>query len=267
MEARTPVRIEHHGPVRAIVLDRPDRLNALDREMGEALSAAIGLVERDEAAKVVMLRGAGRAFCAGGDVAAMARGISAGESEATLREIAAAVHKVVIELTRLPIPIVCAVQGPAFGAGFSLALACDFVIAASDARFCQAFARLGASPDSGSTYFLPRLVGRHVANQIVMLGEEVSAEEGSRLGFVNQVVEGSDLEEAAADLSRRLADGPARALELSKRLIQSGLHQSLERQLEDERYALGRSASTEDFAEGVGAFIAKRAARFDQSAS
>jgi 2-(1,2-epoxy-1,2-dihydrophenyl)acetyl-CoA isomerase len=163
------------------------------------------------------------------------------------------------QAARMPKPVVAAVHGQAYGAGFFLALVCDMVIAAEDTVFCQAFVKLGATPDSGSTYFLPRIVGRQIAAELIMLGEPLDAGEAYRLGLVNKVVPRERLDDHVRELA---ASGPAQAYARAKHLIAVSAQASLEQQLQEERRCLGESAATADFREGVEAFAAKRPTRF-----
>jgi 2-(1,2-epoxy-1,2-dihydrophenyl)acetyl-CoA isomerase len=257
-----PVRLIRRGSVADIVLSRPERLNALDARAGVALVAATEDIRRDGRTRVVVVRGAGAGFCAGGDVKRMLAGVANGRAEQVLRDIAAAVHAGILALTRLPMPVIAAVHGPAHGAGFSLALACDLIVATESATFSQAFVRVGATPDSGSSYFLPRLVGRQLANELIMLGDVIDAHRAHRLGVVNRVVAERELDAAVAELAERLARGPAHALAWAKELIAGSFAASLEHQLEQERDRLGRLAGTDDFREGVSAFADKRRAGF-----
>ncbi|MEV0431499.1 enoyl-CoA hydratase-related protein [Micromonospora sp. NPDC050495] len=257
-----PVRVLIRGAVAEIVLSRPERRNALDVTAGVALAEAVEEVRGRDDVRAVIVRGEGAAFCAGGDVKAMSAGAHEGRGEPVLRQIAGVVHTAIVGLTRLPKPVIASVHGQAYGAGFSLALACDMVVASHDATFCQAFIKLAATPDSGSTYFLPRVVGRQVASELIMLGDPVSAERAYQLGMVNRVVPRRELDGQVRDLAERLARGPAQAYARAKQLIAASAHAGLEQQLENERISLGECARTEDFLEGVDAFVNKRVAVF-----
>jgi Enoyl-CoA hydratase/carnithine racemase len=256
----SPVRVVHRGPIAEVVLTRPDRRNALDAATGRALADAIEELRGCGRTRVVVLRGEGTAFCAGGDVKDMLAGVRAGRAEQLLREIAGVVHTAIAGIARLPKPVIASVHGQAYGAGFSLALACDLVVAAEDATFCQAFVKLGVTPDSGSSFFLPRIVGRQIASELMMLGDAIDAREAHRLGLVNRVVPRDDLDGHALALAERLARGPAEAYARVKRLIALGVQTGLEQQLENERQSLSESAVTDDFRKGVESFIAKRPA-------
>ncbi|NJP94784.1 enoyl-CoA hydratase [Nonomuraea sp. FMUSA5-5] len=256
------VRVEHHGPISEIVLACPDRRNALNTAAGHALAAAVKELGARARTRVVVVRGEGAGFCAGGDVKDMLSGVRAGRGAPVLREMAGAVHQAVAGIARLPKPVIASIHGQAYGAGFSLALACDLVVASDDATFCQAFVKLAATPDSGSTFFLPRVVGRHVAAELIMLGETVDAAEAHRLGLVNRVVPRQELGEHVRALAERLATGPAGAYARIKRLLALSGGSDLERQLDLEQDALGESAATGDFLEGIEAFTARRPARF-----
>ncbi|HEY9392430.1 MAG TPA: enoyl-CoA hydratase [Mycobacteriales bacterium] len=261
-EPGSPVRLLRRDAVAEIVLSRPERRNALDAATGAALLDAVEEVRHSDQIRAVVLRGAGEAFCAGGDVKAMAAGVRAGRGEPLLREISRAVHNAIVAIVRLPKPVIACVHGPAHGAGFSLALACDLVVAAQDATFCQAFVRIGATPDSGSSFFLPRLVGRQIAAELILLGDVVDAAEAHRLGLVNRVVPRDELHDHVLALAERLTHGPAAAYAGVKRLLGAAAVGGLEQHLEEERRCLGEMAATDDFREGVEAFVARRPARF-----
>lgn len=261
-EAPPGVRVLHRGAVSEIVLSRPGRRNALDAAAGRELADAVGALGDRLATRAVIIRGEGDAFCAGGDVKTMAAGVRDGHAGELLREIAGAVHLAIAGIARMPKPVLAAVHGQAYGAGFSLALACDLVVAAEDAVFCQAFVKLGATPDSGSTYFLTRTVGRRKAAELILLGDPLPAPEALRLGLVNRVVPRELLDDHVRELAERLADGPGQAHARAKHLIADADASTLERQLDEERRRLGESAATDDFREGVQAFIERRPPRF-----
>src|SRR3954463_14108904 len=200
------------GPgYRVITLNRPERLNALTVEMADALMAALAVAEADQGCGAVLLTGAGRGFCAGQDLTAI---VDAGASE--IGDLLDHYNPLIRRLRALPLPVVCAVNGVAAGAGANLALACDIVLAAKSAVFVQAFARIGLVPDCGGTWFLPRLVGMARARALIMLAEKLPAETAAEWGMIWQVVEDDRLMDEAHALTARLASGPSVALGLIK---------------------------------------------------
>lgn len=258
-QAGEPVRLAIEHAVAVVTLDRPQVLNAIDAHMARSLAAAIARIAQDGTVRALLLRGEGRAFCAGGDVARFVEGDPAAAIEAIIDPLHAALRA----LDALKLPTLAAVQGPAAGAGFSLALACDLCIAAEDAVFTLAFARIGISPDSSSTYRLPRIVGTRKALELAMLAEPVRAPEALALGLVNRVVPSADLASEAMALARRLAQGPTAAHARIKHLVGRSLGNDLSAQLDLEREAFLAGTRTADFKEGAEAFLAKRPARFE----
>ena len=222
---------------------------------------ALDRVKADAALRVLLLTGAGRAFCAGQDLSD--RAVAPGAEPVDLgASIERNYRPLVLSLRRLPLPVVCAVNGVAAGAGANIALACDIVIAAKSASFIQAFSKIGLVPDSGGTYFLPRLVGTARAMGLAMLGERLIAEQAAEWGLIWQCVDDAELSETVEKMVRTLAGAPTAGLAATKRALYAAAGNSLEAQLDLERdlqRALGRS---DDYREGVAAFIAKRAPRF-----
>lgn len=258
-QAEKPVTLTIEHAVAIVTLNRPRVLNAIDSGTATAFSAAIGQVAAENSLRALLLCGKGRSFCAGGDVA---RFVS-GDVEAAIAAIIDPLHEGLRALDRLEIPTVVAVQGSVAGAGFSLALSCDLCLAAEDAVFNLAYARIGASPDGSATYRLPRLVGERKALELAMLADPVPAAEALRLGLVNRVVPAASLQDEALALTRRLAEGPTRTYARIKALIGASLANDLGEQLDRERAAFLVGARTADFAEGAAAFLAKRPARFE----
>ena len=246
--------------VARLTLNRPERLNSLNAAMHAELRDALARVVAD-GSRVLVLSGAGRGFCAGqdlGDRQVMGRGDRADLGESIERNY----KPLILALRALPLPAIAAVNGVAAGAGVSLALACDLVIAASSASFIQAFCRLGLVPDSGATWFLPRLVGRARATGLAMLGERLSAAQAAEWGLIWRCVEDPAFAEAVDELARTLAAGPTRALVRTRQAIDSAATQALGAQLDLERDCQRELGYTDDYAEGVAAFSEKRAARF-----
>ncbi len=246
------LRSEQDGAVLSLTLNRPDALNALDAELRHALLAAFKAAARDDAVRAVILTGAGRGFCAGADL----RG---GTGEREFRRVLTAEYNPLIEAIRaLPKPVVAAVNGAAAGAGMSLALAADLVVAVEGARFVPAFARIGLVPDSGLTRTLVRVAGRHRAFEILMGERHLHAEDAHQLGLVAAVVPPDALAETAHALAERLANGPTRGIALTKRLVNAAEDASLAEALTAEAALQELAGRTEDHAEGVAAFGEKR---------
>lgn len=247
--------------VAEITLDRPAVLNSFTRPMGRELQAALRAAAEDPAVRAILLTGAGRAFCAGQDLAeAVPADAPAPPIEDIVRET---YNPAVLAIRALEKPVIAAVNGVAAGAGANLALACDIVLAADTASFIQAFAKIGLVPDTGGTFFLPRLVGLHRATALMMLGDKLGAEEAHRLGLVWRIYPASQLLEEARMFARHLATQPTRAFGLTKRALNASLGNSLEAQLALEAELQAEAGQTRDFAEGVAAFRQKRTPAFE----
>ena len=243
--------------VRILTLDRPEALNALDGELKEVLLAALRGTARDRSVRAVVVTGAGRAFCAGQDLRERGPGAASLESELRQHYI-----PIVEALQRLEKPVVAAVNGVAAGAGFSLALACDLRVMAASATFISAFGRIGLVPDSGLSWFLPRLVGHARAAEIVMTTDAVDAGTAERIGLVNRVVPAEACLTEAVALATRLAAGAPLALGLAKRSMAFALEHDLAASLAFEAEIQGIAGRSADHAEGVAAFAEKRTPRF-----
>lgn len=246
------LRSELGGAVLTLTLNRPDALNALNADLRQALLAGIKAAARDDAVRAVVLTGAGRGFCAGADL----RG---GEGERRFRGVLEREYNPLIEAMRdLPKPIVAGVNGVAAGAGMSLALACDIVVAAAEARFVPAFHRIGLVPDSGLARTLVRSMGRHRAFEILLGERHLHAEDARDLGLVAAVVPAEALPQTTRDLAERLAAGPTRAIGLTKRLLGVAEDATLGETLRAEAALQDLAGRTDDHAEGVAAFGEKR---------
>lgn len=244
------------GAVLRLVLNAPDRLNALTGPMQAALMAGLRRAADDPAVRTVLLTGAGRAFCAGQDLREVTVGQDLG---ATLEE---RFNPLIRAVRALPKPVVCAVNGIAAGAGANLALACDVVLAAEGAKFIQAFIRIGLLPDAGGTWLLPRLAGDARARGMAMLGEPVSAAQAAGWGMIWRAVPDAELAAEAARVAATLAALPAEGMRLIKQAFAASGGNTLDRQLDLERDLQREAGATPDFAEGVQAFLEKRPARF-----
>lgn len=253
--------------VATLALNRPDRLNsfneAMHREVREAL-AQVEQARRDGECRALLLTGNGRGFCAGQDLSDRAVSPEAGVDAAPDLgySIETWYNPLVRTLTALPLPVVCAVNGVAAGAGANIALACDLVIAARSANFIQAFCKLGLLPDSGGTWQLPRLVGPARAKGLAMLGDKLSAEQAADWGLIWQVVDDETLMDTATGLARHLATQPTRGLALIKQALNESTGNDLDTQLDLERDLQRQAGASQDYREGVSAFMEKRAPRF-----
>lgn len=247
------------GDVLVLTLNRPERLNAMTAPMVTALLAALAAAEADEGIRAVLLHGAGRGFCAGQDLAEVAPGQDLGDT------LERRLNPLIRALRASALPIVCAVHGVAAGAGASLALACDVVLAAQSARFIQSFIRIGLVPDAGGTHALPRLAGDARARGMALLGEPVSGAEAEAWGLVWRAVPDEDLLPEAERIAAQLAAQPAQAVALTKRALNASAAHTLDQQLDLERDLQRACGASADFHEGVQAFLQKRPARFGPS--
>jgi 2-(1,2-epoxy-1,2-dihydrophenyl)acetyl-CoA isomerase len=261
------ILLARDGGIATVTLNRPKTMNALNQELADALADALAGLERDPDVRVVVLRGAGAAFMAGGDVGAFHEAARRGADEirAVIEALIPAAHRSVQTINRMPQPVVASVSGAVAGFGLSLMLATDLVVAAEGTRLNLAYARIGASPDGGATFTLPRLVGLQKAMEIALLADFLDAAEAERLGLVNRVVPADQLEAATQELAERLARGPAYAYARTKALLRGALANTLETQLQREQESLTDCSTTADFAEGVAAFVEKREAKFGGS--
>jgi 2-(1,2-epoxy-1,2-dihydrophenyl)acetyl-CoA isomerase len=252
------------GGVVTLTLNRPKVLNAIDTAMREALEAALDRIETDHAVRVVVLKGAGGGFMAGGDIKFFTEitPLAPAERSRRFEQFIHHVHPLIVRLRRVRPPLIASVHGPVAGFGMSLLMACDLAIAAEDSFYTLAYCHIGTSPDGGSTFFLPRTLGMKRAMEVALLGERFDAKTALAWGLINWVVPSAELPERTAALAKRLASGPAQAYAGTKRLLNQSLGNSLETQLQAEAESFAGCAGTEDFVEGVGAFIAKRPPKF-----
>jgi 2-(1,2-epoxy-1,2-dihydrophenyl)acetyl-CoA isomerase len=251
------VRYEMRGAVAVVTLARPKRLNALTVEMREALGTAFEQTARDTAVRAVLLQGEGRGFCASGDVTQM------GEfTPATGREHIQRAHRMVRNLANIEKPVVAAVRGPVAGIGWSMALACDVIVASETAKFSQVFRHVGLVPDGGSIYFLTQHLGLLRAKELVYSGRRVDAAEALALGLVNRVVPDAELDATAWQEAETLAQGPTFALGVAKKMFKLMYQPNLEALLDAEAWAQGLALQTDDHQEGLRAFREKRPPHF-----
>lgn len=260
--ATDPVLVERTGPTAEIRLARPDRLNALDlpsfRRLGDELEA----VATDPAIRAVLLTGEGRAFCAGGDVAAMGAARTAGTLPKFFHDLTGQQERAVRAILGMPKPVLAALPGVAAGGGLSLALACDWRIAADSALLVPAFPGLGAVPDGGLTYFLPHFLGIGLAQELLFTNARLPSVRAHELGLLHEVVPAAELAGRSRERLVELAEGPTLAFGRMKQLLAAAFGGSLEEQLMLERRAAVEVARGRDLAEGIEAFLAKRPPRF-----
>lgn len=255
-----PVLYQASEGVATLTLNRPDVLNAMNAELMSALREGVERAAADSEVRAVLLTGAGRGFCAGADLAArQSGGNGLSDSGALLRE---RYHPIILALRQMPKPVVTAVNGVAAGAGMSLALAGDVVLAGRSASFLQAFSKIGLIPDAGSTYFLPRYAGEMRARALAILAEKIDAEEAHRIGLVWKLHADDVLQDEAGKLARHLATMPTMAYALIKEALNASFDNDLPAQLELEATLQSRASRSEDCREGVAAFIEKRAPKF-----
>jgi 2-(1,2-epoxy-1,2-dihydrophenyl)acetyl-CoA isomerase len=261
MEPSTePVLLKREGSIAWLVLNRPAALNALDIPTAQAFLACCEQIAADPGVRAVVLRGEGKCFGVGGDLAALRS-----DPAETAMALIGPLHRAVLLLTSLNAPVIASLHGSVAGGSMSLSMACDLVIAADNARFNLAYVNVAANCDLSGSWHLPRLVGLRNAMAIALLGDSLDAAEALRLGLINRIVPAAALQEETDALARRLASGPTLAIGRMKRLLRQSLDNDLPTQLDLERDNFRASAGTEDFGEALAAFFAKRAAHFKGS--
>lgn len=252
---------ERDGAIARLTLNRPSAGNALDIPLCRALMEAAIACDEDDSIRCVVITGAGKLFCGGGDVAAMS---AAGEKTSSwLKEVTAYFHAAVARFARMQKPLVTLINGPAAGAGVSLAALGDIAIAARSVHFTLAYTGIGLCPDGGSTWILPRLIGLRRAQEVVLLNKRVPADEAAQIGLVTRAVDDATLAEEGAVIARTLAGSATLALGRARQLLADSFSNSLETQMELESRALAELSKTPHGREGVGAFVAKRKPKFD----
>lgn len=246
--------------IKLIAFNRPNVLNSFHLPMAEEVQQALDDAEHDLAVRVVIISGNGRAFCAGQD---LEEALPKDKEPPAIDSIVEKSYNPVIKALRcMEKPVVAAVNGVAAGAGANIALACDFVIAVENASFIQSFVNIGLIPDSGGTFFLPKLVGMARAAELMMLGEKIPASEASHIGMIYKSCPEEEFEKAVNSLARRLAGMPTRALGLIKRALNASFYNDLRQQLDLEKRLQAQAGQTEDYLEGVNAFLEKRKPQF-----
>jgi 2-(1,2-epoxy-1,2-dihydrophenyl)acetyl-CoA isomerase len=254
------IRVERREGWRKLVLNRPDKLNAANEAMLTALLAALDDAAADRTCRALLLTGEGRGFCAGQELGPAV--VPGPDGPPDLAKVADLHHRVVRRLRSVALPVVCAVNGVAAGAGASYALACDIVLAGRSARFIQAFVKIGLVPDSGASFFLPRLIGEARARALAMLGEMVDAERAEAWGMIWRVLDDAALLPEAEKLAAHLATQPTEALAAMKRMFAASATNTLDAQLDLEQKLQGDAGRSADYAEGVQGFLEKRAPVF-----
>jgi 2-(1,2-epoxy-1,2-dihydrophenyl)acetyl-CoA isomerase len=256
--ANEVVLYETEGPVAIVTMNRPEQLNAWSQELMDAFIAALARARDDDGVRAVVITGAGKGFCAGGDLAAM----NALPTENERRRFFENPRTIVNLIQDTPKPVIAMVNGVAAGAGFNLALVCDVTFASDTAKFVQSFVKVGLAPDTGGFYFLPRTVGLQKAKELMFTAKMLAADEALTLGLIARVVPAADLRAETLAFAHALAGGAPQAIAFIKRALQDGLDKSLDATLKDEALINGILAGTADFAEGVAAFTTKRPPRF-----
>ena len=253
----SPLLVTRQGAIVTLQFNRPEAMNALNVPTAQALLTAVQDIAQDAGVRAVLLKGAGRAFVAGGDLAMLQADPVQGA-----KDLLAPLNQALLLLQNLNAPVIAQVHGAAAGAGLSLMLMCDFVLAAEGSKFNLAYINLGTSCDVGASWALPRLVGLRQALEIAMLGESFGTDEALRLGLINRVLPAAELESAAQAFAQRLAGGPTLAYGHMRRLLRAGLDHDLATQLQAEAQAFDACAHSADLREGINAFLAKRKPQF-----
>ncbi len=254
------VLFEQNSSIGVMTFNRPDVFNAMSVELILAFRDVTADIMKSNTVRALIVRGAGKAFLAGGDVAHFYR--ERDTVAETIKPLGDALHEGIINIRNMPFPVIAEVQGACAGAGLSVMMACDFAIAGTAAQFKTAYTQIGLSPDGGSTYFLPRLLGMRKATELIMLSETINAEQALALGLVNRVVANDALSNDAMQLAERLAAGATQAYARAKRLINQSWNTSIKEHLDDEIACFADCAKTDDFKEGVTAFMEKRKPKF-----
>lgn len=260
-----PILLESNNGIATITLNRPESLNALDKQLAIEFLDSLKKAKDDPNSNVLVIRGAGKAFMAGGDIKIFHQATSSGNSsdvKTMVDKIITLAHESITIISTMPKPVIASVHGSVAGIGLSLALACDLVISASETVFTLAYPKIGASPDGSSTYSLPRMVGLKKAMELALFADIIQAEEAKELGLVNWVVSQETLLEETAKIASRLNKGPKLVYGEIKQLLRQSLDNTLSEQLKKEEASFHTCAQHPDFAEGVDAFISKRKAEF-----
>ena len=248
--------------VAMITLNRPETLNALTPLMRKSFALALEMAEKDDAVRVLVITGAGKGFCSGGDVKAMNAAKKSGNTSALDEKIDPIRDTIVMALRNATKPVIAAVNGAAAGAGMNIALACDIRVASANAKFGETFAKRGLHPDWGGTYFLPRIVGTAKACELIWSGKIINAKEALELGIISDLVTPSKLMNTSLEMAQSFAAGPPTAIRLAKRALYRSMESTLREALEFETYAQNICSETQDAKEGISAFVEKRDPQF-----
>jgi len=254
--------VEESQGLLKIRLNRPESYNAINTKMIEELHEAFLGAERNRSLRAVLLTGQGKAFCSGGDVKNFFTAFQTQVAESLFHHMPTRLHDMMLTMKQLDKPILGAINGPAVGAGFSIAAACDLLVATESAYFSLAYLKIGLSPDGGSTYFLPRSLGTHKTYELLCFGDRLSAQDAKGLGLVAQVFPDASFQEESMKVLKRLGDLPTRAAAVGKKLIFESFNHSIETQLNRETQGVKQTAFGKDFFEGVSSFVQKKSPEF-----
>lgn len=262
-DSEDAVLVDIADGIATVTLNNPGMRNALTEDVSDGLVAAMDTVSGSDA-RVVVIEGAGSAFCAGGDINTMMEGLSTDvPAHRKATEIMKGLHRAIERIVRCPLPTVAKIDGQAFGAGASLAIACDIQVARADVEMSFAFRKVGLAVDSGTSWMLPRLVGENTAKRLVLTGEVFTAEEAAEMGVVTDAVPEDEFADRAAEIVAEIATGPTVGLQISKRLLRQNANKSLTEALDDEATAQALALGTRDHQEGASAFMEGRDAEFE----
>lgn len=256
------ILFERHGAVAFIIMNRPKRFNAINLELCEELVKAVEICREDEEIRAVILTGAGQAFCSGGDLKDFLETLGTPSQSHSFRDLTKPLNRLIMDIRLLPKPVIASINGSLGGAGFSLALACDLRIAADSAKFKQSYTSIGLSPDGGFTLLAGAIIGLGKASELVFLDPLLDAQQALEMGLLHKVVSVAELPTATMEWAEKLATGATKSYARTKALLNEVLLPLLEKQLELERQGVIASSQTEDYVEGLTAFLAKRRPAF-----
>jgi 2-(1,2-epoxy-1,2-dihydrophenyl)acetyl-CoA isomerase len=257
-----PILVTKADGYRVITFNRPEKLNAFNERMNLDLQAALSDADQDATCRAIMITGAGRGFTAGQDLAAASMTTTTGEKPNTRDTLERLYNPIVRKIATLRMPVVCAINGVAAGAGLNIALGCDFVFAARSAKFLQPFVKIGLLPDAGGTWYLPRLIGAARTKALMISGDPITAEQAEQFGMIWKCVDDARLMDEATAMTARLAQAPTRAIAAIKRSLMAAEGNTLDQQLDLERDLQQELSGSPDNVEGIAAFIAKRTPKF-----
>ncbi len=255
------ILFSQHGSIGTLTFNRPDVYNAMNAQLIQAMRDVTAEIVESKTIRALILKGAGKAFLAGGDVGLFHR--QRDTLVETVKPLGDALHEGIKNIRNMPFPVIAQIHGACAGAGLSVAMAADFALAAEDAQFNTAYTRIGLSPDGGSTFFLPRYVGMKRAIELIMLADMFDAKAAAAMGIINRAVPAEALEQEVAALAERLSNGATQAFARAKKLINQSFVTTIDKQLDDEIAYFAECATTNDFKEGVTAFVEKRKPHFE----